>query len=298
MARYCFYCNKELQPGQSCDCRHARKIHGEATDDHASAPADEPQPATGNVADAANTNDGATAEPKARRSRRRSRRTDSPRQTSGIPRANGFRQAFAFLLNFFKDPIGAAKQQTRYSNLRVFGLILMEAVFSGFFVYNALFRSSLGQLLLITTVRPTTGFNTLFLFLFSFLAGFLISLFQYFLRTLCFYATGFILLKRRLEVRRILDVQVPSCIFYMIFLLAGTFSATATGISSILLLMAAMAMRSLMDYVAWKEYTGQSESRVLYQIAAITLLQCIILGALISSLLPNITNFSFSKGFL
>ena len=181
MARYCFYCNKELQPGQSCDCRHARKIHGEATDDHASAPADEPQPATGNVADAANTNDGATAEPKARRSRRRSRRTDSPRQTSGIPRANGFRQAFAFLLNFFKDPIGAAKQQTRYSNLRVFGLILMEAVFG--LLSNALFRSSPDSYCSSQRfVRPPA--STPCSFLFSFLAGFLISLFRFPSRTL------------------------------------------------------------------------------------------------------------------
>lgn len=26
MARYCFYCNKELQPGQRCDCRYSQKI--------------------------------------------------------------------------------------------------------------------------------------------------------------------------------------------------------------------------------------------------------------------------------
>lgn len=26
MARYCFYCNKELKPGERCDCREARKV--------------------------------------------------------------------------------------------------------------------------------------------------------------------------------------------------------------------------------------------------------------------------------
>ncbi len=314
MARYCFYCNKELQPGQRCDCRYSQKIQATesngATGTNATAPDDDgTRPDIPPAAD-----DDAQAKREARRAARERRKTERNKQKSSdnsrrskrrtnantnarrseFQRAghrNGvFKQFYTVLLNFFRDPIHAIGHSNEVSPRLIMALIGFEAVFSGLFVYNAVRLDSIGRFLMFTTFR-FDGLDRLFMFTLFFLGGALIALTQYFVRAFTFKATARFWVKQVHTTKEILVTLLPGTVYNLLFLIVGSFTAAGTGIGAVVLLAAGLAIRGMLDFPAWRNLTGQEEGQAILQVAAITLFQCMVFGALMGALLPSITNF-------
>lgn len=263
MAKYCFYCGRELTPGEVCSCRNKS--------DSASGKSDRPK---GNASSKKPSEDPHKQANRNSGKYRQSSRGTARRMYTFLPRIRTFADQIRTLfptityqiksgIQYFTRPVSKiifeSKRQKRphtYSKIAVFSLL--TALIS-------LLMSTSGATLFLSVCSSIFGSNTYLLYsqpLISFLAISAISFLSVIILAACFYASAR-LSNRRVTFRKALD-QVSISLVYLftaeiILLLSlvlgsrGTFS----------LILIALLLMGITQFISFRSSTGLSEDKTL-----------------------------------
>ncbi len=256
MAKFCFYCGRELKPGEICSCRNkSDRPKGTASSKKSS---EDSRKQTGRPSG---------------KSRQTSRGT-ARRMYTFLPRIRTFADQIRTLfptityqvksgIQYFSRPASkilfeSKRQKRPHTYIKIVIFSLLTALIS-------LLMSTSGATLFLSVCSSIFGSNTYLLYsqpLLSFLAISTITFLSVIILAVCFYASA-ILANRRIAFRKALD-QVSISLVYLftaeiILLLSlvlgsrGTFS----------LILIALLLMGITQFISFRSVTGLSEDKTL-----------------------------------
>ncbi|MDI9470215.1 MAG: hypothetical protein QM296_08415 [Bacillota bacterium] len=266
MARYCFYCNRELKPGEACSCRTASQR-------------------------AQTTEQSQAAGPEAA-----AKKTRTWRRTRSAVNFNWRRASvsvFAWLrqlLEFFTQPTQAIRRHAHAGPVTWATALFFAVVLSAMLQVAIVLDSSFGNLLLYHSrklaVNVTLG-TRLRLFL-----RFLPYPLLYFAIKWLLY---FIMLRRQLRPAALASALTPGAVYLAMVMALGQFFVRSGGLQALCLLIAAIILCQIADHLALESLLSLPADRLL-RLALITiLLLAILFGAVLNILLPNISDLRISS---
>ncbi|MDI9498926.1 MAG: hypothetical protein QM270_10660 [Bacillota bacterium] len=265
MARYCFYCNAELKPGEACSCRtatqRARTTGAEQSEQSASGP---------------------TA--RKARARRRSR----PLPTFDWRRVRV--QAFAWLRNlseFITRPMQAVRRHAQARPATAVTALFFAAVLTAVLLVAITLDSSLGSLLLYRS-RKLAESLTLGTRLRMFLRFLAYPLLYFGIKWLL---TFFLLRRQALRLPAAAAALTPGAVYLAMVMALGLCFVRSGGLQALCLFVAAFVICQIADYLAIGSLVSMPPDRLLRLTLLGILLLAIVLGAVLNILLPDLSDF-------
>jgi hypothetical protein len=299
MARFCFYCGRELTIGEKCACRSAGGPASQAA-----------EPETGHQSGKADQRHSQKAQPKAR-----SARTHAAAQAKGpagrpaysaetgygthasyagyTSAARNFhinwksftalgRQLGQYLVRPGDSTRDAALGNTRQPILVV---LLLQGICGGFFLLTII-RQSLLQALLSLSISALPQTGSFLGSLFVFVQGFGISLAASLLVTLLYQLSLRFLFRTPFTFQRLLTALCPSFLFISVFLFAAMITLNASIFNSGMLLLVGAAAAAMLHMLAIRQMTGMDDNRVLTLVIFVLIIYTGILALLFNLSLP------------
>ncbi len=263
MARYCFYCNCELKPGEACSCRTATQRARTAEQSEAGNP-------------------GGTT-----------RKTRSWRRPRPLPPFDWRRarvRVFTWmrdLIEFFTCPSQAIRRHAQARPATVVTAIFFAMVLTAFLLMAIVLDSSFGSLLFYRSRGPAVN-RTL---------GARFGLFVHFLPYPLLYfgikwLVGFFMLRRHaLRLMAAIAVLTPGAIYLALVMALGLFFVRNGGLQALCLFMAAFIICQIADYLALRSLVNLPADSLLRLVLLGILLFAVMLGAIFNILLPNLSDF-------
>ncbi len=310
MARYCFYCNRELSPGERCYCRVAQARRAEQTSgsdntagDPVGAGVYSQDPSSSDQKTSPRSSAGKAfrqrrqqkQEKKAEERRRRyDIKQESARSRREARPKRNWKLAFLSLgqnlLKAITKPTAFIQEASYPSILTAIATQAIEAYMIAFTLLRVLTLSNLGNLIAFdrrganmpwTVPEQWLVFGRLYLIcvLFLFVRIFINNMVLRFIgRTRqSFLETGLLM--------------TPGSIYYCIFLVFGLVLSSGSGLQTIMILIAGYGVRVIIDHIATRMKTGQSEDSMLRMTLLIFLITALVLGSIIGIITPNLSEF-------
>lgn len=310
MARYCFYCNRELSAGERCSCRVAQAKRAEqsssadnSTTDGFSTESPDRDPPPKNETEATER-ESPFKRFQNNADARRQTRADKQQQRSTVKQESSkarrskikfnWRDAFLNLgRNLFRaiSKPTAFIQESSYPNIITATVTqAIEAYMLAFSLLRVLTLSNLGNLIAfgrsganmpLSISERTLAFGKLYLIaILFFLVRVVINnlILRYVGRTrMSLVDTGYLL--------------TPGSIYYCIFLVFGLLLSSGSGIQTLVIIVAGYGVRVIIDHLAIRMKTGQTEDAMLRMTLLIFLVTALVLGSIIGLLTPNLSEF-------
>jgi hypothetical protein len=298
MARFCFYCGRELTIGEKCGCRSAGSSTGQAAEPEAGQQAgksDQYSQKTQQKAKNARTHAAAHGKGPTRRAAY-SAETGYGTDTSyaGYTSAarsthinwKGFmtlaRQLGQYLMRPGDSAREAAMGTTRQPMLAV---LLLQGICGGFFLLTVI-RQSLLQALLSLSISALPQTGSFLGSLFVFVQGFGISLAASLLVTLLYQLSLRFLFRTPFTFQRLLTALCPSFLFISVFLFVAMITLNASIFNSGMLLLVGAAAAAMLHLLAIKQMTGMDDNRILTLVIFVLIIYTGILALLFNLSLP------------
>ena len=308
MARYCFYCGRQLQENERCNCRD-RQRSGSGYD-----PAFHQRPASESTA-----NTRAQSQKQAQTTKKQTtgswrdrfrRKTKSPRsgpsllerlrqvaqRPTGRPNSRPrsaprfhWRTILQWLLSMFTTPRQFSADLLRTKSTRKLVLtILAEGTAVGFMLYSLARSSNLALLLRFTL---SVG-NQAVSFLDLFISGFLFAVVFYLAKSGLLVLFSRTSARIRMSYRQALTLQIPGTIYAIFFILLSMLATLGSGFQAIALLIVSLVVRAIIDLITWSDSSRVNENQAIVLIAFVYLILLLGVAVVAEIILPGISRFS------
>ncbi|HBP37273.1 MAG TPA: hypothetical protein DD640_00715, partial [Clostridiales bacterium] len=305
MARYCFYCGRELSNNEKCDCR-TRGAASASSYKAAQESGESSASVTDKAGKAGKANRGnalrrffqafnpfsSAEQPKTTRKKPVSHRQTARPTAAGKPHINfkaslqsigsGLKRLGTYLI-LPADGIRSAIQAPSHSLTLL--ILLLQSALGGVFLI-ILSRQTVLRSLLNLSMTSASLSGQFSSGLFIFLQGFGISLIAVLLLTLLYQLAMRYLFRTSVSYRRLLSGFSPSFLFYALFMLASTLALPASLFSALLLLFTGFAASALSQYLALRHLTDFDDNRCFILITFVLLLYTSILAMFLNLSLP------------
>ena len=331
MARYCFYCNRELKPGERCDCRqaqanraaressdsgssysagsdtaaqaaaHASYSQSQTTQDSSDKRARAQEKRKRERAEAKQARQAdrekAKEERRAQRAHKRSvdykkRQKQSRSDSASQDSKTSGREALLALVSFITAPTTAIQTYSTASTRLMIIAFAAESILAGAVTLSIISNSNLGNLLLYRSYGMT-GQSTWVSRLWFFVGFILLQILFIGIKAgVQWLITR--LLNRQLNLSFIsnLRMMVPGSVYFTLFVLVAFFFSIGSGLQSAVLILFGYGIRILVDHQALSMETGQPADKSIQQTLLATLITAIVIGSILNLLIPNISSFS------
>lgn len=315
MARYCFYCNRELKAGERCTCRiaqekwaahHAAGDSPHAENNQSATSADtssKPEQADGRNSGASFfsrfSRDAAGKQQNKNEKKRRKENQTYARQERKRSQSKSFRAAqakntvFSFgrnLLRSVTKPTAFIQDTSHASNALAISTQCIEAFLISVTLVRILTMSNLGYFLSYGNNDVQTAYTMTDRWLMV-AKVFAAAIAFFFARLLITYAVLRFLGRERMRLAQMARLLTPGSIYYALFLFIGLMLASSSGFQALFLLVGAYGVRVMIDHLAIRMETAQSEDAMLRMTLLIFLLTALVFGSLIGVMLPNLSEF-------
>lgn len=320
MARYCFYCGRELTTGEKCNCRSNKSSSSWS---YASQGAASGASASGSAAS------GSAAGQK-------TGRHSAPRQKAGqarTPRGNIFSRFFQSINPFAAGSSGSSgssgsKTRTTYQKarpasaprkpltaqdallaLRRFGLFLtrpadsvrsaaqsgsrrfvlvimiLQGIAGGLFLLSATSRPLVRELLTLSNFTASgslTTANSIFLFV----QGFGVAVVAALLLSLLYHLALKYMFRHPVPFMDLLASLSPACLYFSLFMLAGLSAVQSSVFSALMLLAAGFAVSAIVQFLAVGSLSGFEDNRSFMAVTIVLLVYSSVLSLIFNLSLP------------
>ncbi|MDD2533221.1 MAG: hypothetical protein PHC86_00790 [Eubacteriales bacterium] len=276
MARFCFYCGRELATGEKCDCRvHQSTSAGSATQTKQAPPPPQapPRPKAAPQGKAAHTT--------------RASHTARPKSGPVFDKAAILAGVQQFV-RYLARPVETIRQSVQYADpRRLLTLILLHAALSG---VAALILSQLGTLdLLLQLTVAGSADNPALGAIFLAVQGFGLTLAMDLLLIIITQIALKYVFKASYSLVRVASSLSPVFFYSILFLVLALFSLTAVPISSLLMLAAGLAVSAIALYLALRQLTNFDENRCFMLVVFILIAYTSVISMLLSLATPVLT---------
>ena len=302
MSRYCFYCGKELKPGERCTCRYAQKINDQKT-------TETEEPSEYNHTSEASGSFWERFKKQRSQNRRYAENTgaryqqsySSPFQQWGTRSRNRgrtnlrtqFRNIIEKIWLLLSNPIQGINQLVHSSLGWLIANIAVSCLLFTTMTMRSVGHSNLGNLLVFAAVRPNAEFNLTTLIILVTLICILLTFSMVLIRIITYRLTVQFIGQLHYPMTSFFKAVIPGLIYFNIFMVIGHLTAGGSGVTTIFLVSSGISVQLIVDYISLREISGQPDGEMLKQVSIAILLQCLIAGLLINLTFPNISNFGF-----
>ena len=310
MARFCFYCGRELISGEKCNCRTAggttaqdQPTAGQESKSQPDRSSTRPNAGTKprknafrSFFQAFNPSTGSgTAQPKAADGSSRAKYTRPPVYNAGTrPRANPMTlqsvlaqlRVFAAYLSRPADSIRTAVQSG--SRQRVLVILLVQGAFGGLFLLTASSKAILRAVLSLNVATSADG-SSLLSSVFIFIQGFGINLAGSLLLVLIYQLALRYLFKQPTSFMRLLTSLSPAFLYFTLFMLLSMLALPASIFSAAMTMLTGFIIAALAQYLAIRQISGFDENRSFILITFVMLIFTGILALLLNLSIPALS---------
>ncbi len=308
MARYCFYCGRQLNPGEKCGCRAAG---GTSSDQQAQQAKQTTSHQTGqDRAAGGKTNQTHTKwhqrliqffNPFSSRSQTGTAyKSSSARSTGTKKRQNRTRRTFRPIRLNRQTFITALRQAGQYivrpadrirtavssgSSFSVMVIIIVKGILGGVMMLIAVSQPHLQAILSLNIATINSGWNfgsQVFLFI----QGFGIDLTASLLLVLIYYLVLRYVFRQPTGFRQLLCGLSPAFLYFSVFMLGGLMTLAGSLFSALLMLAAGFALSTVAQYFAVRQMTGFDDNRSFILTGFVLLLYSSVLSVLLNLSLP------------
>ena len=289
MARYCFYCGQKLKEGERCDCRDRRQ-QAANTSDSSSAGA-------GKAGGKGEKTAGSHSSGSSSYSYAHSSRADSTHTAYGTKNKKkknahfSFRSIFRSLHKLFTKPTAVIEDAKNAGLARIIIYNLIAALLFSVLLLIFVLFSSISRLSLLRQVELSTSTLMGQAFL-TMLRGFISALLITFLRVFFAYITLRIVARQKHHFLTLFRMYLPGTYYEIVIMIFALLFVGGPGLRSLLMLIAGLSIRTLIDYVSYKRTLKLQDDRVLVQNALINIFLFISLSFLLNFAVPTLTNFN------
>jgi len=314
MARYCFYCGRQLNPGEKCGCRAAGGTnHDQQTQQTQQAQQTQQTKQTTSNQGKQNHAAGQKSNPTQAKwyqrlvqffnpfsSRGKGSPAHSARSAGPKKQQNRTRRPFQ-PIRFNRQTFFTALQQagqylirpadrirmavTSGSNLSVLVILIVKGILGGIFMLTAVRQPHLQAILSLNIATVNSGWNfgsQLFLFI----QGFGIDLAANLLLVLLYYLVLRYVFRRPAGFRQLLCGLSPAFLYLSIFMLGGLMTLAGSLFSALLMLAAGFAFSTVAQYLAIRQMTGFDDNRNFILTGFVLLIYSSVLSLLLNLSLP------------
>ncbi|NCC84469.1 MAG: hypothetical protein EOM03_10130 [Clostridia bacterium] len=323
MARYCFYCGKELGAGERCSCRtagssayrpefHQQNQAAEGSADRAkpasdtAGPTADPKQSADTTAQAKSANKfkafwqdkksafktDAAARKQARTARSggnsfKQGRFNQERLKQGA--LTGLSGAFTFLHSLFTKPTEVISGARKAGRVRLLVVYLLEAMIFSLLVLTFVRYSNLTRIAMLREPDASAViiWDPLSTIIRGFSTAIIVSTLRVLISMLIFRFVG----RQRLSFETLLRAYLPGTYYEIIVMLLAVFFVAGSGLQALVMLLAAFALRSVVDTLSLKATVQLSEDRLLVQSSIIYIAVFLALALLINFSVPSLANF-------
>lgn len=313
MARYCFYCGRELKTGERCSCSTAQQKRAEHASAETTMPKTDPTPSAAHATDHANAKQAdkqqakaaKKAEARARTQARANDRATKQATKTRIKqeRASGKRQSynriqwqerlFAFgrsMVQAIRKPTSFIQDASHPSTQTAIVAQVFESILMTLVLIRVMLQSNIGNLIAYGSIEISRKLDGSLRWLFFFRI-FLVAIMLLFIRiAICNLITRFVG-RQPLKLVDTARLMTPGSIYFSFFLIIGLILSNGSGIQTMLLVMAGYGVKLMIDHFALRMETGLPEDRMI-QITLLTFLcTALVFGSVIGALTPNLSDF-------
>ena len=308
MARYCFYCGRELNTGEKCNCRSTSSDSrtsekSQATPGSGSGSGPGANPAAGartkepvkkesifkRIINAINpfasgNSNRPVAAPKAKRPRPvKARPAAQPRQPVTLQSVlKGLQQFGAYITR----PADSVRSSLHKANRRfVMIILLLQGICGGLFLLVTASRPTVRALLSLSNATASGSIN----FangLFLFVQGFGMAIVATLLLALLYNLTFKYLYRHPVSFRDLLAVLSPAALYFTVFLMAALLTLSSSVFSALMLIVAGFAVAAIAQYLAVREIGGTDDNRSFVLVTFVMLIYTSVLSLVLNLSLP------------
>lgn len=312
MARYCFYCGRELAQGERCNCRDKqdpifnKDFHKTETDSNANnktstASGSSTYPESETAGNSKNTESffnrfktkAEDRKKQARKSAQGYQEYGKPGQTSGKSKSK-LKQGISimsFIHALFTRPSETIRNTKQASLMRIVITNLIAATIFALLIFVFASASSFARFAFFQRYQVTTSGNIVSLAFVSMLKGFFAYIILATSRILITYFVLRFIGRQRQKVENISRFFLAGTYYEIIIMLVSLMFISGRGLRAIIMLIAAFAIRSAFDYISLKTNLTLSEDKLLVQFTVIQFVLFVLLSFLINFSVPNFANF-------
>lgn len=302
MARYCFYCGRQLNTGERCTCSVAQQKRAESHSENkesvetaqSESKATSDRDATPNRKAKAAARKAAKQEAKARKTRIKQERATSKRRS-----VNSFNWLESFI-SFGRNMVQSISKPTLFIQNAshpsfVTALItqVLECLLMAFVLMRMLIASNIGNLLAYgnSDINRNLSGGLRFIFFFRiFMVAFVLLAIRVLISNLITRFVG----RTQLRMLDTARLMTPGSIYFSFFLMVGLLLSSGSGIQTLLLLSAGYSVKMLVDHFAIRMDTGLSEDMMIRISLLNFLCVALVFGSVIGLLTPNLSEFRAS----
>jgi hypothetical protein len=300
MARYCFYCGRELNAGEKCNCRSGGETSEKKTDskepkEHARSTAS----ASGDTSETYAGRAGSRPESGKAHSEKQTNKTHSSSRPgashqSSRPRGAGrpffanlnlrsLRAPLAQVWQYVVRPADSMASAAAGSASQPVALVMaIKGLVGGLFFLIVINRTLLKSVIVIPGL-DNAGFMSGLVY---FLLGFCITLASSLLIALLYFVLLRFVYRRPASFRQLMAGLCPSFFYVTIFLLLALLAIGSTIFNAAMLLVAGYAISVLAQAMALRETLGQGENRGFSLVVMVQILYVSILATVLNLGLP------------
>ena len=318
MARYCFYCGRELTSGEKCDCRTTGSHSGGTSDtadragtDTATAgrkttgPASKSKKAGSTKSQPKSSSErepffkrifnpinpfasgqsgrSSSSRPKQQQRPQKARPAAQPRQPITARNVLLELQQFVTYLTHPADSVRSALQKT--SRRFVLIILVLQGLCGGLFLLVAASRPMVRALLSLSnaTASGSVNFaNGIFLFI----QGFGVAVVATLMLALLYLLTLKYLYRHPVPFQDLLAVLSPATLYFTVFLLAALLTLSSSVFSALMLVVAGFAVAAIAQYLAMREVAGTDDNRSFVLVTFVMLIYTSVLSLMLNLSLP------------
>lgn len=311
MARYCFYCGRQLNSGERCNCSVAQQKRAESDSVHSTSPDSNKTTATenntANETSSKDNKDGRKSRAHKAQAKAEARKAEKAKKTRiKQERASAKRHSYdnarwhEALFSFGRNMILAIRKPTAFiqdaSHPSLTTALItqtFECLLMTFVLIRMLIASNIGNLLSYgnseMTRNLTSGSRVLFFF-----RIFLIALVLWAIRTVVSNLVTRFVGRVKMPMQETGKLMTAGSIYFSFFLIIGLILSSGSGLQTLLVLTAGYSVKVMIDHFAIRMHTGLSEDTMIRISLINFLVLALVFGSVIGILTPNISEFRAS----
>lgn len=319
MGRYCFYCGKELETDERCDCLYARKNNEQQRDaETGTNPNSTSQISTDttytNTENMNNTSEDKSQSTKfgrdkftafqeskeehANRTQKAANKKSkkfNKSETSGNKSQSSFLQSFRFFKNLFTSPTTIVSDSKTAKLWQLFVAVFIQALLFSLCIFLFVKNSNLSNLIILQdTSNKYNVFNKLSISIF--VRAFIFSIFLDILRIIVAWIILKLISNQNFNFSDLWKVFLPGIYYSTIIYLVSLLLVNGTGLQGLVIIVFAANLRLLVDIFSIRAWTSFTTDSLIGNTMIIAIIMAIIMSLGVNFILPNVAHFSVQPG--
>lgn len=316
MARYCFYCGKELEKGEYCNCRerqnrsfkaeyHQENTEEENTSDNTQKTTSEEKYKNEQTKEKpsiwksiSNRSKAFFSSFKQKHSTKSKNASTNQNFTDGQQFTNtrkatgigGFFTGVQFFHQLFTKPMKTIQDAKRASIRRILITNILSAFVFSLLIFTFVSMSSIARVGYLQQLGLNPE-NLLSRAIFSMLRGFFAALAVGFIRVLLTYLVLRFIARQKHDFTNLYRIYLPGTYYEIIIMLFSLIFVSGHGLRAIVMLIAAFSLRMVTDFLSLRTNIHLNDDRLLVQFSIIHVFLFIILSFFLNFSVPSIANF-------